>query len=278
MPINSQCLGCGNTKATKQCSACKIAIYCSEKCQIEDWEAHKFACTYKPKVKLTSVIIVDGTRVEEKQIELDEDMSTQNGWTECEIAGLMGVYLKYKSVPSSHAKISTSIKKKRKLKELAQVFMVEPDRSLLNGPLDIISDSRGNVLRLLVSDVYSGKKTDFVWSDKAWKINEAKVLGPLVFAREDRLDFKKNLFWDLFNYIYDIMEYYRNGETFVVGIRKVKEIATPREFINHTKNLTKQMRGQCIQMNIEKFPDCNSNNENWFESSDLFNKFKVFNL
>ena len=104
------------------------------------------------------------------------------------------------------------------------------------------------------------------------------MLGPLVFAREDRLDFKKNLFWDLFNYIYDIMEYYRNGETFVVGIRKVKEIATPREFINHTKNLTKQMRGQCIQMNIEKFPDCNSNNENWFESSDLFNKFKVFNL
>ncbi|KAI9032327.1 hypothetical protein DFJ74DRAFT_332612 [Hyaloraphidium curvatum] len=50
--IAEQCLNCGreerkNTvkESFKRCSRCRRAVYCSEKCQREDWKVHKKHCT-----------------------------------------------------------------------------------------------------------------------------------------------------------------------------------------------------------------------------------------
>lgn len=45
MSLNLQCHFCENaTKVTKRCSKCHTSLYCSRKCQVNDWPNHKLIC------------------------------------------------------------------------------------------------------------------------------------------------------------------------------------------------------------------------------------------
>ena len=259
-----KCNTCESLEATKRCSACLKVAYCSQACQKEDWKSHRLVCT-----KNATVVLVEGEEFVEKRVDLEE-MSSANGWTECEVTQLFGIRLKYKRMPGLL---------KPGAKEIARVLLVEPDRTLLSGPIDIKSDPGTQYHRILVSDAYTGARKDFVWSDRAWKIlNHTKSLGPLMFARADKSDFSRELFCDLVNYTYDMMEYYHHGKAFVVGIRKNKEFATPQEFQKHVRYMTSELREECMEMNLKKFPECTSNQENWFANSDFFKNSQVINL
>ena len=45
--------GCSNTINLKRCSGCRRVRYCSEECQLKDWQEHKTCCTSRePTVQL----------------------------------------------------------------------------------------------------------------------------------------------------------------------------------------------------------------------------------
>ena len=51
---------CSNENATKRCSVCKVARYCSEPCQKKHWKVHKKICdsslsTFNPRVVITKI-------------------------------------------------------------------------------------------------------------------------------------------------------------------------------------------------------------------------------
>jgi hypothetical protein len=259
------CNLCGTKNDVKKCLGCNKVFYCSKNCQASDWPSHRPFCGVKPQSKpdpkpepirlLSSVVVVDGDHVTEQMVAID-DMSETNGWKDCEVTSLLGVKLRYKVLP--HAKND----KEKKLKEIAQVFLTRPDRMLLNG-LEIINDANGNYARILVKDPVTRRQANFEWSETAWKIKVAKELGPVMFARVDKQKLRANLFWDMFNYIYDLMEYYRHGVTFVVGTRKVCQFATPVEFAKFTGKMTDNFRRECTLGNLHKFPKLTANTANW---------------
>ena len=218
--------------------------------------------------KNATVVIVDGENVIEKRVDL-ENMTTSGGWTECEVTLLFGIRLKYKRMygPINHD-----------TKEIARVLLVEPDRSLLIGPIHINNDTRSIFQRIFVSDAITSERKLFIWSNKAWTfLNHTKSLGPLMFARADKSNFSKDLFLDLVNYTYDMMEYYHNGKTFVAGIRKNQKYATQQEFQKYLRNLTPDLRAGHLEMNLDKYPECTSNQES-YGSNEFFKNFQVFNL
>jgi hypothetical protein len=65
----------------------------------------------------------------------------------------------------------------------------------------------------------------FLYSNKSSQITRS---GHVCTRGQKTL--RANLFWDMFNYIYDLMEFYRHAEAFVVGIRKACQYATHVEF------------------------------------------------
>ena len=44
-PSVAVCCVCGSSEGVKQCSRCKSAKYCSQKCQAEHWSSHSVICT-----------------------------------------------------------------------------------------------------------------------------------------------------------------------------------------------------------------------------------------
>jgi hypothetical protein len=220
----ANCNLCNNTNSTKRCSACKKVTYCSEQCQKMDWKVHKLSCTYVSKIKVCHVNGIQVTEATLDSSELASAALNSDEWKTCAAPKLLGIPLIYKHLRSANASHNDMLvgvfnEKNNNNIEVAQVMLVEPDEYLLNGAVEVIdskekfsNNMNNQIAKMRVKSLNDAGYIDYQWSDKAWKINTEKLLGPLVFARADQKPLTPQLFWDLFNYIYDIMEYYQNGE------------------------------------------------------------------
>lgn len=108
------CDNCGYTPATsnvtlKQCSRCKLTLYCSAKCQKSNWPAHKKACSPRtPTVDSTEAQTIDDTQdsrtVQEKYVAntphiygASTPASPSEDGTTSTAATSPGLYLEYKT-------------------------------------------------------------------------------------------------------------------------------------------------------------------------------------
>ena len=51
------CALCQKTKSNKQCSSCKVVVYCSAACQKKDWKNHKGSCSRLPEKLLSRAVL-----------------------------------------------------------------------------------------------------------------------------------------------------------------------------------------------------------------------------
>lgn len=69
-------------------------------------------------------------------------------------------------------------------------------------------------------------KTPTGLADPKWSRRETRA-----FARSDRIDFSSELFWQLYDYIYTLMDYYGDDD----GARRAVRKMNPRDFAVYTK-------------------------------------------
>jgi hypothetical protein len=153
------CSQCSKENAGSQCGACKIVSYCSKECQKEHWSTHKQECSFKQEI---SVVVVDGSRAEEKRITLKE--YNQGEWEDCIVPGMLGVPIKVK-------RINPIRQSDRNDREVGIFLMVNP---------------------------YSGL------ADLKWQLG----CGILCFAMKDKSKLSFKMFWDLYSYIFNLMDHY----------------------------------------------------------------------
>jgi hypothetical protein len=189
------CESCGYANAKFHCAKCKSVYYCNTECQKSNWSQHKLKCTPPVAVqateKATETETVIPTNVNNITSIINE-IETESRKLERTIVLVDGMKATEIQIPINQIDASWGdrvvpkmlgypIKYKRWRKN-----KVKPDREV--------------AIFLLVEPV-SGLAAP------EWQ----KECGVLAFALKDT-DFSSNLFWDIYSYIYHLMDYYGESD------------------------------------------------------------------
>ena len=185
------CGACGNSNAKFHCAKCKSVYYCNTECQKSNWPQHKVKCTPASSIETAK-----------------KPLATEN------------------VIPTSVNKIEPIIneieKESRKL-ERTIVLVDGMKATEIQIPTNEIDDSWGDCVvpkMLGLPIIYKRWRRNKVKPEREVAIfllvepvsglaapEWQKACGVVAFALKDA-DFSSNLFWDVYSYIYHLMDYY----------------------------------------------------------------------
>jgi hypothetical protein len=232
----SKCESCKTQNAAINCGACEKVKYCSEVCQKKHWKKHKSSC------RLTKVCVIENEEIQERDYALI-DLSESSGWQTCQVPNKLGIPLIFKQLES----------KRMRSNKFGHILMVEPDMSLLENDLYEVVNGDDDDDDLVVK--HENGFLPYKWSEKAWRADLTNDKhGILMFALKDRQDLSADTLTDLFNYIYEIMEFYSQKTS--ESLKHVKKMCIQSYFSDFRKSMTTHLRRQMTKLNYKKYPNC----------------------
>jgi hypothetical protein len=243
----SKCDSCKTQEAILNCGACEKVNYCSENCKKKHWKKHKTLC------RLTKVCVLDNDEIQERDYALI-DTSESSGWQKCQVPTRLGIPLIFKRLESKRVRSN----------KFGQILMVQPDIDLFEKDLyEVVNGDDDEDLVVKHDHGFSLYK----WSDKAWRADLTNDKhGILMFAREDRQDLNSDMVTDLFNYIYEIMEFYNQKNP--DSLKHVKQMCMQSYFNSFRTSMTTNLRRQMTKLNLKKYPDCVSGRRSTYEEDE----------
>jgi hypothetical protein len=131
--------------------------------------------------------------------------------------------------------------------------MVKPDESLLQNELFEVVNAESEQCMVLKDPDSKKGFVSYKWDQHAWRADlRSDKHGILLFARKDKQPLTSELLTDLFNYIYEMMEYYHNGKRHPHSLKHLQHMCSPESFTSFTFDMDTQTRRDMAKSNLRK--------------------------